>query len=143
MLTSGAGGRGSSVRVTPDPAGDATGLLKLGVARGGTETTGGAALRPANGTYLLGDGAVAGATLAVTLGSDGTTPQDNDYIAAFALLDPLRDVNLVAVPGIGTAAVRRARARPTARTGWTASSSATCPSIDRHEGGGADLRRTG
>ena len=105
VLTSGAGGRGSSVRVTPDPAGDATGLLRLGVARGGAETTGGAALRPANGTYLVGDGAVAGATLAVTLGSDGTTPQDNDYIAAFDLLDPLRDVNLVAAPGIGSAAV--------------------------------------
>ena len=62
-------------------------------------------LRPANGTYLIGDGTVGGNTLGVTPGSDGTTPQDPDYLAAFALLDTIRDVNIIAVPGIGSKAV--------------------------------------
>lgn len=102
-LTSGAAGRQSSVQVTDDPTGNnAATLLELGVTNGGAEATGGAVLRPANGTYLLGDGAVAGATLAVTPGSDGATPDDNAYLQAFGLLDRLRDVNIVAVPGIGT-----------------------------------------
>ena len=105
VLTSGATGKRSSVVVTSAPSEDAAVLLKLGIAGGGSEATGAAVLRPANGTYLVGDGAVTGATLAVTAGSDGTTPQDNDYLAAFALLDPVRDVNIVAVPGIGTKAV--------------------------------------
>jgi phage tail sheath protein FI len=105
VLTSGTQRKHSSVQVTSAPSGDAARLLRLGASNGGTETTGAAQLRPANGTYLLGDGTVTGATLAVTLGSDGTTPQDADYIQAFSLLDPLHDVNIVAVPGIGTKAV--------------------------------------
>jgi phage tail sheath protein FI len=105
VLTSGEPGRRSSVRVSNSPGGNAATLLRLGRTNGGAETTGGAVLRPAAGTYLLGDGTVAGATLAVVPGSDGTTPQDTDYITAFDRLDPLTDVNLVAVPGIGTKAV--------------------------------------
>jgi phage tail sheath protein FI len=101
-LTSGAAGKRSSVVVTGDPSGNAATLLKLGVTSGGAEATGAAVLRPAVGTYLLGDGTVAGATLSVTPGSDGTTPQPSDYISAFAMLDPVRDVNIVAVPGIGS-----------------------------------------
>ena len=101
-LTSGEPGRGSAVRVTNDPTGNAAQLLRLGVTSGGSESTGAAALRPANGTYLVGDGAVAGATLSVTAGGDGATPQDPDYIQALRLLDPVRDVNIVAVPGIGS-----------------------------------------
>jgi len=102
VLTSGAAGKRSSVVVTNDPTANAATLLKLGVTNGGTEATGAAVLRPAVGTYLLGDGTVSGATLAVTLGSDGTTPQPSDYINAFPTLDPVRDVNIVAVPGIGS-----------------------------------------
>jgi phage tail sheath protein FI len=101
-LTSGLAGRQSSARVADDPTGNAAKLLKLGVTNGGSEATGAAVLRPANGTYLLGDGAVTGATMAVTLGSDGATPDDNAYLQAFNLLDVVRDVNIVAVPGIGT-----------------------------------------
>ena len=105
VLTSGTPGKQSSVQVSNDPSGNAATLLKLGVTNGGSETTGAAVLRPANGTYLLGDGAVGGTTLSVTLGDDGTTPQDPDYLAAFALLDTVRDVNIIAVPGIGSKAV--------------------------------------
>jgi Bacteriophage tail sheath protein len=101
-LTSGAGGKRSSVVVTNDPTANAATLLKLGVTNGGTEATGAAALRPANGTFLLGDGTVAGATLSVTPGSDGTTPQPADYINAISMLDPVGDVNIIAVPGIGS-----------------------------------------
>jgi phage tail sheath protein FI len=105
VLTSGEPGRRSSVQVTNDPTGNAATLLELGVTNGGTEATGAADLRPANGTFLLGDGAVAGATLGVTLGSDGTTPDDPAYFAAFSLLDTVQDVNIMAVPGIGTKTV--------------------------------------
>jgi hypothetical protein len=105
VLTSGAAGKRSSVQVSNDPTGNAATLLKLGVTNGGSETTGAAVLRPANGTHLLGDGAVGGNTLSVTPGDDGTTPQDPDYLAAFALLDTVRDVNIVGVPGIGSKAV--------------------------------------
>jgi uncharacterized protein len=38
----------------------------------------------------------------VTLGDDGGTPQQADYENSFNLLNPVRDVNLIAVPGIGT-----------------------------------------
>jgi uncharacterized protein len=106
VLTSGTPGKKSSVEVSNDasPANAAT-LLRLGVANGGSETTGAASLRPAKGTYLLGDGTVAGSTVAVTLGKDGTTPQDSDYLNALTLLDTVQDVNILAIPGIGTQAV--------------------------------------
>jgi phage tail sheath protein FI len=101
-LTSGAAGKRSSVQVTNAADGNAATLLKLGTTNGGTETAGAAVLRPAAGTFLLGDGTVGGATLSVTAGSDGATPQDADFLQALTLLDPVRDVNLVAVPGIGS-----------------------------------------
>jgi uncharacterized protein len=105
-LTSGSTGRQSSVEVTNDPtAANAAGLLKLGVTNGGTETTGAAVLRPALGTFLLGDGVVSGNTVSVTLGKDGDTPQDNDYLNALPLLDAVQDVNILAIPGIGTQGV--------------------------------------
>jgi hypothetical protein len=105
VLTSGAPGKRSAVQVSNDPSGNAATLLKLGVTNGGGEATGAAVLRPANGTYLLGDGAVGGSTLSVTPGSDGTTPQDPDYLAAFPVLDTVRDVNIIGVPGVGSQAV--------------------------------------
>jgi phage tail sheath protein FI len=101
-LTSGAPGKRSSVQVTNAPDGNAATALKLGTTNGGTETTGAATLRPANATFLVGDGTIGGATLNVTAGSDGTTPQDSDFLQALPLLDPVRDVNIVAIPGIGS-----------------------------------------
>ncbi|TAK09729.1 MAG: phage tail sheath family protein [Candidatus Manganitrophaceae bacterium] len=102
-LTSGAGGKRSSVQVTNAPSENAATLLKLGKNNGGTEQTGAAVLRPAVGTdYHVGDAAVAGNVISATFGSDGATPQEIDYQNAFALLDIRRDVNIIAVPGIGS-----------------------------------------
>jgi phage tail sheath protein FI len=101
-LTSGTPGRRSAVEVTDAPSGNAAALLKLGKARG-NEQSGAGVLRPANGTdYLVGDSSVGGNVKAVVLGSDGSTPQEADYQNGFRLLDPLRDINIVAVPGIGS-----------------------------------------
>jgi phage tail sheath protein FI len=101
-LTSGAAGRKSSVEVTDAPSDNAAALLKLGKTRG-NEQTGASLLRPAVGSNIfVGDAAVAPPVSAVTAGSDGTTPQELDYQNGFRLLDPLMDVNIVAVPGIGS-----------------------------------------
>lgn len=101
-LTSGKTGKRSSVEVADAPSNNAAGFLKLGRGRG-VEQTGAAVLRPANGNNIfVGDASVGGAVVAVTAGSDGSTPQEADYQNGFRLLDPLRDVNLVAVPGIGS-----------------------------------------
>jgi uncharacterized protein len=102
-LTSGTTGKRSSVRVGSDPtSNNAATLLKLGVTNGGTESAGAATLRPAVGTYSVGLAAVGGNVVASTQGSDGTTPQDSDYVNGLPLLDAVRDVNLLAVPGVGT-----------------------------------------
>lgn len=102
-LTSGAGGKRSSVQVTNAPSENGATLLKLGRNNGGVEQAGAAVLRPAVGTnYHVGDAAVAGNVISATLGSDGVTPQEIDYQNGFALLDVRRDVNIVAVPGIGS-----------------------------------------
>ncbi|MCG3114290.1 MAG: phage tail sheath subtilisin-like domain-containing protein [Candidatus Manganitrophus sp. SA1] len=102
-LTSGAGGKRSSVQVTNAPSENGATLLKLGRNNGGVEQAGAAILRPAVGTnYHVGDAAVAGNVISATLGSDGVTPQEIDYQNGFALLDVRRDVNIVAVPGIGS-----------------------------------------
>lgn len=101
VLTSGEPGPRSSVQVTDAPTGNAAASLKLGTANTGTEATGSAALRPANETYLLGDGVVGGATMEVMPGGDGTTPGTEAYRRAFSLLDTVQDVNIVAVPGVG------------------------------------------
>lgn len=104
-LTSGSTGRNSSVEVTDAPTNNAAVLLKLGKTRG-TEQTGAAPLRPAAGNNIfVGDAAVAPPVSAVTAGSDGTTPQQSDYEKGFGLLDPLMDVNIIAVPGIGSQAM--------------------------------------
>ncbi|NKE69578.1 phage tail sheath subtilisin-like domain-containing protein [Candidatus Manganitrophus noduliformans] len=102
-LTSGAGGKRSSVQVTNAPSENGATLLKLGRNNGGVEQAGAAVLRPAVGAnYHVGDAAVAGNVISATLGSDGITPQEIDYQNGFALLDVRRDVNIVAVPGIGS-----------------------------------------
>jgi uncharacterized protein len=109
QITSGAASVGSKVEVL-----DAVDLLanaagSLGLRLGARVVYGSANMRPpdtATGAfYLLGDNPVTGAVTAVTPGSDGTTPQDQDYIAAFNLLDTVRDVSLLAVPGVGSEAV--------------------------------------
>lgn len=102
VLTSGAGGRRSSVRVTSAPAAtNAAGLLKLGVANGGTEVNGAAALRPVAGTFALSGAGVGAGVLASTSGIDGAVPSSGDFINTFSKLDVISDVNLVAIPGIG------------------------------------------
>jgi uncharacterized protein len=101
-LRSGQGGPRSSVVVGTAGAEDAATLLKLGTSNGGIEFTGAARLRPAKGTYLLGEGAIGGATVAITRGRDGDTPEDDDYVRTFALFDTLQDVNIVAVPGVAS-----------------------------------------
>jgi phage tail sheath protein FI len=106
VLSSGTNGKSSSVRVTnAAPASNAAAALKLGISNLGAEATGGAPLRPALGSYALSGAAVGGNVLASTSGADGATPQDNDYINAFQQLNPITDVNILAVPGIGTQAV--------------------------------------
>lgn len=88
---------------------DAAGALKLGKASGGKEVFGSAAMRPQATSatdwanyYLLGDDTVTGAVSKSVTGSDGSTPQVQDYIAALSWLDTIRDVSLIAVPGIGS-----------------------------------------
>ncbi|MEW6288567.1 MAG: phage tail sheath subtilisin-like domain-containing protein [Thermodesulfobacteriota bacterium] len=93
-----------------DPLENAAGALRLGRRNGGTEVYGSSAMRPQNTPaedyFYLGDDTVAGPVSAVQPGSDGTLPlNDTDYTNAFAWLDTIRDVSLIAVPGIGSTAV--------------------------------------
>jgi len=121
LLTSGTppgvGRLKSSVRVSSAPSAteNVAGKLKLGLTNGGREVGGSAVLRPANSRtpafagdteFQLGD-ASASPNIDGTpvLGADGATPVDANYMDGFSALDVIRDVNIVAVPGIGTAAV--------------------------------------
>jgi phage tail sheath protein FI len=105
-LTSGTTGKASSVEVSDAAAAEnIAGLLKLGRTNSGTEDSGAAVLRPAVGTFNVGDNAVGGAVISVTAGSDGATPQEVDFMNGFALVDRVRDVNILAVPGFGTKAM--------------------------------------
>lgn len=112
ITAGGAAGPESRVEVLNaiDPATNAAGALGLGLSNGGIEVHGSSEQRPQNTPaedyYLVGDDTIAGAVTAVTAGTNGTTPpQDLDYINAFSLLDTIRDVSLMAVPGIGSEAV--------------------------------------
>jgi phage tail sheath protein FI len=113
LLTSGATGIASSVKVAPaaNTSQDATGLLKLGQLNGGVETLGAAVLRPRlnpprtppDNYYLLGDHAIPTEVASVTAGSDGAEiTTDQPYIDAFARLNDKEDVSLIAVPGVGS-----------------------------------------
>ncbi|MCK9296401.1 MAG: phage tail sheath subtilisin-like domain-containing protein [Desulfobulbaceae bacterium] len=111
-IASGNTSAGSKVEVVAasDPLENAAGALRLGRRNGGTEVYGSSAMRPQNTPaddfFFLGDDTVAGAVSAVQPGSDGTLPlNDIDYTNAFAWLDTVRDVSLIAVPGIGSTAV--------------------------------------
>jgi len=103
-LTSGVVGKRSQVHVSNAPASNAAPLLGLGVMNGGTETTGAAVLRPQAGTFLLSGAAAGVAVASSTPGGDGILPQDPEYQAGLASFDNVQDVNILAVPGIGTQA---------------------------------------
>ena len=107
-LTSGAAGRSSAVRVSNASfASNAAGLLKLGIANGGAEVTGGASLQPATGSFALsGAGSAAGSgVIGSTIGADGAAPTDAELITGLAALDAISDVNIIAIPGRGSAAI--------------------------------------
>lgn len=111
-ITSGNTSAGSKVEIAAaaDPLENAAGALRLGKRNGGTEVYGSSAMRPQNTPaedyFYLGDDTVSGAVSAVQLGGDGTLPlTDNDYTSALSWLDTIRDVSLIAVPGIGSPAV--------------------------------------
>lgn len=101
--------RTSSVQVLDgtDPDANLAGPLRLGARYGGAEVRGAAPLRPQDtpasmGYYYLGDATVTAPITAVTLGEDTDPLSDADYIGAFPVLDTIRDVSLIAVPGIGS-----------------------------------------
>lgn len=120
-LRSGTATPASSARVS-DASGssNAAPALKLGVANGGTETTGAATLRPQNSVspqtyagetdYHLGDAQPSLKIKSVAAGDDGSAldvPQD--YEAAVTVgaspFDHIRDMNILCVPGVGDASL--------------------------------------
>lgn len=113
-IRSGYSGQSSTLHVIDgnDIDTNAAGPLMLGANRG-AEVLGSAFTRP-NDTpetggvyedYRLGDHTPDSNVSAVNPGSDGTLPQPVDYINAFPRLDKIRDVSLIAVPGVGSTAV--------------------------------------
>ena len=107
-ITSGLAGTDSKVEILNAEITEenAAGSLHLGKRNGGTEVFGSSPMRPqdtpAEDYYYLGDDTVAGAVSAVVRGDNGTLPPvEGDYINAFNWLDTVRDVSLIAVPGIG------------------------------------------
>jgi len=109
LLTSGVPGTGSSVEVTNASSLNVAQTLKLGKTNLGAEISGAAVLRPAESAvptqYHLGVAVVTGNVNSAVLGDDGGSPGDNDYINGLSALDVVRDVNIVAIPGIGSQAV--------------------------------------
>ena len=108
VLTSGAAGTNSAVRVldsqTPE---NVAKTLNLGGTNKGKEIMGSSALRPANSQnpteYHLGDAVPAGNVVGVVAGDDGDlVPGDlsQAFINGLNALDTIRDVNIVAIPGI-------------------------------------------
>jgi len=106
VLTSGTAGVSSSVVVTNGANNNVATLLNLGLTNGGREIIGSAVLRPADSLtpteMHLGVAVATGNVVSVVAGSDGGTPQDSDYINGLSALDTVQDVNIVAVPGIGS-----------------------------------------
>lgn len=107
VLTSGTEAATSSVRVQPGATADATGLLRLGPGNGGISEDGSARRRPATAEVVqLGDAAVTGPVTGVVAGDDGTAAlSEASFAAAFARLDTVTDVSLLAVPGEATTAM--------------------------------------
>jgi phage tail sheath protein FI len=111
-LTSGIPGPSSSVAVTNALVNNVATLLNLGLTNSGKEVNGAAVLRPANSQTPtedhVGSASVVGNvsnTPAPKPGSDGATPEDQDYLNGLPALNPVQDVNLVMIPGIGSLAV--------------------------------------
>jgi phage tail sheath protein FI len=72
---------------------DAAGTLRLGRRNSGLEVVGSAEMRPLDDYYLLGDDEV---------GKDGSLPpSEKQYEDALHWLDTVRDVSLIAIPGVG------------------------------------------
>jgi phage tail sheath protein FI len=94
---------------------DAAGALHLGRKNKGKEIFGSEPMRPQNtpdkpkspddNYYFLGDDTEDTIVSKVVPGDDGSQAVDQDFIKAFHWLDTIRDVSLIAVPGIGSAAV--------------------------------------
>jgi phage tail sheath protein FI len=111
-ITSGLSSADSKVEIldAEDTLANAAGALNLGKSNGGTEVFGSAPMRPQDTSvddyYYLGDDTTDTRVSDVNPGSDGTLPlQSQDYIDAFNWLDTIRDVSLIAVPGVGDSAV--------------------------------------
>jgi hypothetical protein len=108
-LTSGEPGGNSSVQIMPasDVNEDISWSLKLGRSQNGIEVFGSAILRPVvNASYLVGDHALPDAAVdSVTAGNDGNPmiTTETEFTDAFASLDNIDDVSLLAVPGRGSA----------------------------------------
>jgi uncharacterized protein len=107
VLQSGTTGAGSSVRVLPSSATDATVPLRLGPGQGGRSEDGIAVRRPALADVVqVGDAEVKAPVSAVVAGTDGKADIDElSFSAAFARLDAITDVSLLAVPGEATTAM--------------------------------------
>ncbi len=118
VLKSGTESFSSSVNIAPASSSDfnATGYLSLGKLEGGAETLGGQVTRPRvtpvdaqnNPIHsLVGDNAYPTTEVeSVQAGSDGDSiTTDTPYTDAFDFLNNIEDVSLIAVPGIGSAAV--------------------------------------
>jgi phage tail sheath protein FI len=109
VLTSGVANGSSAVAITNGANNNVATLLNLGLTNGGTEINGSAVLRPATSQtpteYHMGLGVVTGNVAAVAPGADGSTPIDQDYTGGLVALDIVQDVNLVAIPGIGSQGV--------------------------------------
>ena len=91
-----------------DSAQNAAGALGLGTGHGGINVFGSTNMRPQNTPaddyYFLGDDSVdgdGGPVSAVESGSNGAEPQSIHYTNSLNLLDTVRDVSLIAIPGIG------------------------------------------
>jgi phage tail sheath protein FI len=107
LLQSGSTSAGSSVRVLPSSAADATTSLRLGPGQGGRSEDGIAVRRPARADAVqLGDAEVRSPVSAVVAGTDGVAAIDEtSFSAAFTRLDALTDFSLLAVPGESTPAM--------------------------------------
>lgn len=105
-LTSGGPGRRSTVRVSNAPAQvNCANILRLGLGNGGSESTGAAALMPVAGAFPLGSAGTMPGVFASKVGFDGIALTETDLVNGLSKLDQISDVNLVAIPGIGTSTV--------------------------------------
>jgi hypothetical protein len=110
-ITSGNPGPGSSVRVRAADEFDQDAARLLGLAPGRSTSVGASALRPTvsgKTRYLIGDGTASEILKDPEKGTDGDAPQATDYINGLRTLDTVRDISLIAIPGIGDEAVVKA-----------------------------------